>query len=114
MPMIITKTNTSITKEQEATLTRAFGEAIALLPGKSEEWLMLSFEDGARMAFRGVSDRELCYIEVNLLGVATREAYDNLTARLCEVVSETLGVPGDGIYVKYEEAKTWGYDGFNF
>lgn len=114
MPMIITKTNASISVEQEKILTKAFGEAIALLPGKTEEWLMLSFEDGARMAFRGSCDRELCYIEVNLLGAASREAYDKLTARLCELIHETLGIPTDGIYVKYEEAKTWGYDGFNF
>ena len=114
MPMIITKTNASISVEQEIILTKAFGEAIALLPGKTEEWLMLSFEDGARMAFRGSCDRELCYIEVNLLGAASREAYDKLTARLCELIHETLGIPTDGIYVKYEEAKTWGYDGFNF
>lgn len=114
MPMIITKTTTTISKAQEAALTKSFGEAIALLPGKSEEWLMLSFEDGQRMAFRGSCESELCYIEVNLLGAASREAYDRLTAKLCELVSETLGVPTSGIYVKYEEAKTWGYDGFNF
>ena len=114
MPMIITKTTTAISKEQEEALTRSFGEAIALLPGKSEEWLMLSFEEGARMAFRGKLENDLCYIEVNLLGKANREAYDRLTARLCEIVTETLGVPSDGIYVKYEEANTWGYNGFNF
>lgn len=114
MPMIITKTTTAISKEQEQALTRSFGEAIALLPGKSEEWLMLSFEEGARMAFRGNSENDLCYIEVNLLGKANREAYDRLTARLCEIVTETLGVPSECIYVKYEEANTWGYNGFNF
>ena len=40
MPMIITKASTPITEQQQAQLTRALGEAIALLPGKSEEWLM--------------------------------------------------------------------------
>ena len=114
MPMIITKTTATISDEQQCILTEAFGEAITLLPGKSEEWLMLSFEDNQRMAFRGTCENDLCYVEVNLLGSAKREAYDNLTARLCEIISETLGIPSDGIYIKYEEAKTWGYDGFNF
>ena len=114
MPMIITKTTTSISKEQETLLTKAFGEAITLLPGKTEQWLMLSFEDGVRMAFRCKCENDLCYVEVNLLGRATREAYDKLTARLCEIIHETLGIPTDGIYIKYEEAETWGYDGFNF
>lgn len=114
MPMIITKSSTPITKEQEAQLTQAFGEAIALLPGKSEEWLMLSFEDEARLAFRGKNDRPLCYIEVNLLGKAPHAAYDKLTERLCELIENVLSIPQDGIYVKYEEAEVWGYNGFNF
>ena len=114
MPFISTKTNQTIKEETAKALKEAYASAIELLPGKTEKWLMLSFEDGQRMAFRGSCESELCYIEVNLLGAASREAYDRLTAKLCELVSETLGVPTSGIYVKYEEAKTWGYDGFNF
>ena len=114
MPMIITKASTPITEQQQAELTRALGEAIALLPGKTEEWLMLSFEENVRLAFRGKSDRPLCYVEVNLLGKAPRSAYDKLTERLCEIIENLLGISQDGIYVKYEEAEVWGYNGFNF
>ena len=114
MPMIITKSSTPITKAQEAELTRAYGEAITLLPGKTEEWLMLSFEENARLAFRGKSDSPLCYVEVNLLGKAPRAAYDKLTERICELLEQLLGIPQDGIYVKYDEAEVWGYNGSNF
>jgi hypothetical protein len=112
--MIITKSSTPITKAQEAELTRAYGEAITLLPGKSEEWLMLSFEENARLAFRGKSDRPLCYVEVNLLGKAPHAAYDKLTARICELVEQLLNVPQDGTYVKYEEISLWGWNSQNF
>ena len=45
MPFIELKTSVSISKEKEAELKSAFGEAIAIIPGKSEQWLMLNFCD---------------------------------------------------------------------
>ena len=44
MPFINTNTNIEISKEQEITLKEKLGKAIEIL-GKSEGWLMLSFED---------------------------------------------------------------------
>ena len=53
MPFIELKTSVSISKEKEAELKSAFGEAIAIIPGKSEQWLMLNFCDEQRMWFKG-------------------------------------------------------------
>ena len=103
MPFIDLKTTAKITKEDEATLTRELGEKIALLPGKTEEWLMLNFSDECRMAFRGTATPDVAYLEVNLFGASTEEAYERLTAALTETVNRVLGVPSDRIYVKYEE-----------
>ena len=114
MPLIDIKTTTVITKENEAELTREFGEKIAILPGKTEEWLMLNFSDNCRMAFRGEATPDIAYIEVKLLGASTDEAYERLTAALTETVTRVLGVPSDRVYVKYEEISTWGYNGSNF
>lgn len=49
MPFIELKTSVSISKKKEAELKSAFGEAIAIIPGKSEQWLMLNFCDEQRM-----------------------------------------------------------------
>lgn len=114
MPFIHTITNQRITKEQEAALREALGRAIECIPGKTEEWLMLAFEDGVRMAFRGKADTPLAMIEVELLGKASKEAYDALTRTITECISDTLGISWDGIYIKYEEIGCWGYNGFNF
>ena len=114
MPFIDLKTTTKITKEQEAELIRELGEKIALLPGKSEEWLMLNFSDECRMAFRGTTTPDIAYLEVKLFGASTEDGYDKLTAAITTTVNNVLAVPSDRIYVKYEEISTWGYDGINF
>ena len=70
MPCIQWKTNAAISPSQEETLRAALGEAISLLPGKSESWLMLTFEPETRMAFRGKADEPVAFIAVDLYGGA--------------------------------------------
>ena len=114
MPYINTITTKKITEETKKGLTRLLGEAIEIFPGKSERWLMLRFEGEAQMAFRGDFESDTAMIEVALLGKADAEALGKFTARVCEIVTEMLGVPSDRIYVKYFETDKWGYDGANF
>ena len=49
MPYMKTLFSGAITPAQEETLKKDLGEAITLLPGKTEDWLMLSFEDNCRL-----------------------------------------------------------------
>ncbi len=114
MPFINTISTVEITEEKKAALTAAFGKAIALIPGKSESWLMLNFIGSSKMAFRGDGVTDCAMLEVEILGKASDEAFDNLTRELCSQASTILGVPSDRIYVKYRECDRWGYDGSNF
>ena len=50
MPFISTKTNKSISDATAKTLKEAYASAIELLPGKTEKWLMLSFEGNTKMS----------------------------------------------------------------
>ncbi len=111
MPYI--KVTTNAAGIDAAKLEKKLGAAIALIPGKSERWLMTKVEDGAKMAFAG-SEEPCVMAEVSLFGAATRDAYDKLTAELCRVLSEATGASGDRVYVKYEETGTWGWSGSNF
>lgn len=114
MPYIDTKTSAKITNEQKERLIKEFGAAIELIPGKSEEWLMLNFEGECQMAFRGISNIPCAMVDVYIFGKTTTEAYAALTERTCAIINEILGVPTDRIYVKYSEKDRWGFDGFNF
>jgi phenylpyruvate tautomerase PptA (4-oxalocrotonate tautomerase family) len=114
MPYISTKTNIEITKEKETTIKEKLGKAIELIPGKSERWLMLSFEDNASLYFQGKSDGGIAFVEVKLFGSASSSAYDKLTAAITDILKEELGLSPDKVYVKYEEVSNWGYNGNNF
>ena len=90
MPFISTKTNKTITPDKARALKEAYASAIELLPGKTETWLMLSFEGDTQMAFHGDMDSPMAFLTVSLVGKAPKDAYDALTARLCQVMGDVL------------------------
>ncbi len=114
MPYIETKTNITLTDEVKLELKKRFADAIALIPGKSEEWLMLGFSDGMTMSFRGDITSPCAMVEVDIFGGATDSDYDAVTEAVCEIMNEVAKIPADRVYVKYRECDRWGYNKFNF
>lgn len=114
MPFINTKTNVKISKEKETILKERLGKAIEIIPGKSENWLMLNFEDNNKMYFRGDDSNNIAFIEVKIYGASTSDTYDKLTNAISTIIGEELDINLDHIYVKYEECEYWGWNGNNF
>lgn len=114
MPFINSKVSVTLTKKQKEELKTELGKAITLIPGKSESWLMLGFEDNYCLYFKGEAFEKIAFVEVKIFGTTTTEAYDKLTAAICDIFNKVLGIDSDKIYVKYEEVSHWGYNGFNF
>ena len=112
MPFINTKVSVQLTPEKEEAIKTKLGEAITLI-GKSEGWLMLGFEDNCRLWFKGYNSTPLAFVDVALLGKASGAQYDKMTAAITQIISDELGIAPNGIYVKYEEASTWGWNGGN-
>lgn len=113
MPYIELKTDKKISKSIEEELVREFGKAIETFPGKTERYLMINVEGDCSMAFAGEIG-SCCIVSVDLLGSATDEVYAKMTERTCQIVSKSLGLSEDRIYVKYSEYKNWGWNGINF
>ena len=114
MPYIEAKTSVKMNDSQMTRLKEALGKAIELIPGKSEQWLMINLIGECKIAFRGEFEPDSAMIEIDIFGKATDSAYSALTERVCEIVNAELGVQKDRIYVKYRECDKWGYNGFNF
>ena len=112
MPYIATKTNVGISGRKKQALKERFGEAIELIPGKSEDWLMLSFRDNVDMFFKG-EDEPCAVCQVKLYGSAQEEDYARLTEALTDILYEELAIPMERIYITYEEISTWGWNGGN-
>ena len=114
MPYIRTTVSKEMTQENIENIKSKLGEAIALIPGKTESWLMLAFEDKINMYFKGDCSEEYAYIEVSLFGTTSDAAYDRLTAAISEIINEELNINRENIYIKYEETNHWGWNGVNF
>ena len=113
LPYISTRTNVKLSNDQCESIKTKLGKAIELLPGKSENWLMLSFEDESNLYFKGKNDKPFV-VDVKLFGKASKDAYNNLTREIANILHEELNIQPDCIYVKYEEVSTWGWNGSNF
>ena len=113
MPYISTKTNVTISKEKEIAIKTKLGKAIELIPGKSESWLMVAFEDEVSLYFQGKSDKPIAFVEVKLFGSASQESYSKLTKEITDIITEELKISPDQTYVKYEEISCWGWNGGN-
>lgn len=114
MPFINSKFNVTLSLKQEKALVSRLGEAISLIPGKSESWLMTGFEPEYHLYFRGENNTPSAFVEVKIFGNENKEAFSNLTAEICNIFNEVLNIPKDHIYVTYEAIGNWGWNGSNF
>jgi len=114
MPFIQTKVNIKISKQKEEILKIKFGKAIELIPGKSEKWLMLSFEDQKNLYFKGTNKPGIAFVEVKLFGKADNAAYEKMTEAITNIINLELKISPENIYIKYEEVSHWGWNGSNF
>ncbi len=114
MPFINTKVNVEISDEKEKELKERLGKAIEIIPGKSEQWLMLGFEDNVRLYFRGDNNCKIAFVEVKVFGNENKNAFNALTGEICKIYNEVLDIDPDKVYVKYEAVANWGWNGSNF
>ncbi len=68
MPFIVSRVSVPITREQETELKAWMGRAIELVPGKSEDYLLLDFQDSCRLWLRGDNSKPAAYIEAAIFG----------------------------------------------
>lgn len=109
MPFIKTTTNVTISPKKAAHIKEKMGEAIAIIPGKSESWLMVQLIDNANLFFKGEDDP--CAIcEVKLYGSAEEEAYAELVDALTDILHEELDLDPDRVYVTFEEIASWAWN----
>ncbi len=91
MPFIKSKVSVPLSKEQEKEIKTKMGKAIELVPGKSEHYLLLEFEDNCRLWLRGKKDDPIVYIEAAIFGNESHQSLLNILGfsdihRICIIV----------------------------
>ena len=113
MPFIRVHANVPVGGSQAERIKALLGQAIEVLPGKSEPWLMVEVE-GDKALWMAGSDAPAAIAEVNVYGGAQAEDYRQLTGRVCDILDSVLDIAPDRVYVKYAETEHWGWNGSNF
>lgn len=113
MPFIDSKITLSVPQEKREVLKSELGKAVALL-NKPESFLMIGFEDNYDLYMGGQKLDKGAYVSVSLFGNAQKSAYENMTARICELYEKELGIPAKSVYVTYHGVSDWGWNGQNF
>ena len=114
MPCIQTTANVRISESDRRTLQTRLGKAIEVFPGKTEQWLMLTFADNTPVCMAGDGETPAAFVEVSLLGKSDRAHFERMTAEICAVLHDVLSIDPARIYVKYTEVDHWGWNGGNF
>ena len=113
MPFIDSKITIPVTQEKREAIKAEFGSAISIL-NKPESFLMLGFEDNYDLYMGGKKLDKGAFVSVRLFGSASPKEYNDMTAEICRILNEQLGIPGNAVYVTYQGINDWGWDGKNF
>lgn len=114
MPFIDVKTSAKLTEEKIEQIKTELGSAIALIPGKTEAWLMVNIKDSCNLYFKGNQDEDTAYVEVSIFGETAKSNCEAITVAICEILEKYANVPTDRTYVKFEFSDMWGYNNFMF
>ena len=113
MPFIDSKITVPVTPEKKEKIKSELGKAITTLH-KTETYLMVGIEDSYDLWMAGNKLEKGAYVAVSLFGNASSSDYDKMTAKICDIYEEELGIPGNAVYITYHPISDWGWNGGNF
>lgn len=114
MPFIDSKVTVKLDKEKRDILKSKLGEIITNIPGKTEEYLMIGFEDNYSLYFAGKELEYGAFVNIKIFGKAKKEELESITKDICNLYEKELNIAQDKIYITYDEVENWGFNGFNF
>ncbi|MCM1257292.1 MAG: phenylpyruvate tautomerase MIF-related protein [Roseburia sp.] len=113
MPFIDSKITVPVSPEKRETIKSQLGGSISLL-NKTENYLMVGFEDNYDLYLGGNHLEKGAYVTVRLFGSASSDACSKMTGAICDILKKELDIPGENVYVSYIGTKDWGWNGRNF
>jgi phenylpyruvate tautomerase PptA (4-oxalocrotonate tautomerase family) len=111
MPTIQVKSAAKISDTAKEAIKSELGGAIALIPGKSEQWLMVLFGHCEDLYFQGVKNEHAALVEVGIKGHATREDFAKLASAITSTLTKHTDLESGSIYISFSEYENYGYAG---
>ncbi|MDY6470740.1 MAG: phenylpyruvate tautomerase MIF-related protein [Succinivibrio dextrinosolvens] len=111
MPFIKVKTAFTLTYEQETKLKEGLGKVIENVPYKSEQYLLIDFEDQQKLWLKGRKSEDIVYIEGAVFANECHFGYEDFSRELTDLFSKILNISKDKIYIRYEDISAWSIAG---
>ncbi|MCP9926622.1 phenylpyruvate tautomerase MIF-related protein [Cyanobium sp. CH-040] len=113
MPLLSVRTSAPLpaTAELDGLLRELSGRVASHL-GKPEAYVMTACEGGVAMTFAGSGAKPVAYLELKSVGRLSPQTTAALSADLCGLIEERLGVPADRTYIEFAAAEgyLWGWN----
>ncbi len=111
MPLL--KLHTSAPADEDLLLV--LSQTAAQTLGKPEGYVQTCLTPGAALSFGGQLGNS-CLVEVSSIGALDAERTRALSAAVCPLLAERLGIPQDRIYIVFRDVPRhcWGWDGRTF
>lgn len=114
MPYIKITSSVSLPDEKIDSFLATVSKAVSEVTGKPEKVMMVAFDTATIMFDRQSGPG--AFVDVRAIGGLTPQTNGKLSARLCAVIKEGLGIPGDKVYLTFIDvpATNWGMNGATF
>lgn len=114
MPYINSTVTVKLSDEKKELIKAKLGEIICEIPGKSEQWLMVGFNDNYCLYFRGDKKEKAAFVEVKVMGETDRKYKEIITSKICDLFEKELSIPQNEIFITFHDINDWGWNGSMF
>ena len=113
MPYIEAKLSVKLDENQKNELQAKLTDVVSGAFSKPKAYIMTGIEDGKSLYMAKKKLNGGAYISISLLGSASKPACQNLTASICDILSD-YGIDGSNVYVTYHPVDLWGWNSSMF
>ena len=106
MPYVHIHMAQKLSDDQRETLKARVGQLIEILPGKSEQVLMLRFDDAQQMYYRGVPEN-CVYVNICLYLMSPDEKKEEFAHGLAAALTEIAGIDPSNMFISFSEYNNW-------
>ena len=116
MPLVKIHHSNKLYKSDFDFLSKSLSKSIALILGKSEDYIMVIFQCSDFQCFGTVSNSPSAFVELKNVGVFAPDVTSHLTAVVTKLLVESLGLCQKRVYIDFQssERHQWGWNGETF
>ena len=114
MPLVRIETSAEMTDTSRETILRSVSREVAKILGKPDKYMMVVM---LRVPIlMGEGDSVAAFVDVRSIGGLSPDVNKMLSSRLCGLLRQHLGIPGDRVYLTFADvaAANWGWNNSTF